>query len=278
MNCADVQKNLSAYFDGEMPFEPRSPVAKHLSKCADCSAQLEKFRSLSAMAKRLPDTAAPELWDSIERQLAKSDSPAASLVSVAIDSRRRMQRRVMAIAAMAAALLIGVFIGYPLVKWHGRQAEVAMNLTGYVEVFRKDPSEAQRSLLAKYTSHPVKPEEVVALVNYKPAAPETLPDGLTRAAMYEIDMPCCKCIESLYQRADGRMVAVFEHADKQPAAIGDRPSINTQCHGKEVGLVNCDGQLCASWKEEGRFVTVVGAAELAEVEQIVAAIGKPMSM
>ena len=279
MNCADVQKNLSAYFDGELPFEPRSAIAEHLERCGDCRGRLEKFRSLSVIAKRLPAASVPDLWNSISRQLTATGNPTESPVTLAMQRRRLMLRRVSAIAAVAASLLIGVFLGYPvLLQSHGRHAEVVMNLTGYVEAFRHDPIEAQRSLLATYTNRALKPEEALTLVSYKPAAPETLPAGLTRTAMYEIDMPCCKCIESVYRGADGRMVAVFEHADKQPAAISDRPSISTQCHGKDVGLVDCDGQLCASWKEEGRFVTVVGVSELAEVDKIVAAFGHPMSM
>jgi hypothetical protein len=279
MNCADVQKTLSAYFDGELPFEPRSAIAEHLERCGDCRGRLEKFRSLSAMAKRLPAVSAPDLWNSLSKHLAATGNPAASPVTLAMHSRRLMLRRVSAMAAVAASLLIGVFLGYPLLlQSHGRHAEMAMNLTGYVEVFRRDPIEAQRSLLAKYTNRALKPEEALTLVSYKPAAPETLPAGLTRTAMYEIDMPCCKCIESLYRGADGRTVAVFEHADQQPAAIGNRTSISAQCHGKDVGLVDCDGQLCASWKEEGRFVTVVGVSELAEVDKIVAAFEHPVSM
>ena len=37
--------------------------------------------------------------------------------------------------------------------------------------------------------------------------------------------------------AGGRMVAVFEHADNQPAAIGDRPTMNTSVMTRDVGNI-----------------------------------------
>ncbi len=273
MNCANIQKQLSAYFDGELPLAARAEVAAHLSTCGECTKRLERIQSLSVMAKRLPDEAAPPMWASIERELAGAVRPASKPATVGIEWRSWMRRRGIAYAAVAAALVIGTFVFYPSMPPRDSHAEMAMNLTGYVEAFRKDPERAQHQLLGAYASKAVKPEEVMTLINYKPLAPETFPSGLKRTAMYEIDMPCCKCVESLYRRADGRMVAVFEHADKQPASFGNRPAISTKCHGKDIGLVQCDGELCANWKEEERFVTVVGASELAEVDEIVEAFG-----
>ncbi len=278
MNCSDVYKQLSAYFDGELPLAERPQMAAHLSSCSECNARLGQFETLSTMAKRLPEPAAPNFWASIERELGNMPSPAPNPATIGIEWRRRLQRRVLAVAGVAAALILAAVLSYPYLQSPKKSAEMAMNLTGYIEAFHKDPEQAQQSLLAKYKSQAVQPDEVVTLIHYKLLAPEKLPSGLTRTAMYEIDMPCCKCVESVYRRADGRMLAVFEHADKEPASFGDRPTVNAQCHGKDVGLVHCDGQLCANWKEQERFVTVIGANELAEVDEIVAAFEPAMRM
>src|SRR5262249_2102977 len=147
------------------------------------------------------------------------------------------------VAALAAAILIAVVI-WP----RNSQAEPAINLSRYVEEFRTDPAVAQQTLLRQYNGKSIQPDDAIAFVGNKALSPQKLPDGSVRKQMYLIETPHCKCVQSMYVRPDGGSIAVFEHVGDQPAGFGKRPMTHANCDNKDVSLVQCDGQIAASWK------------------------------
>jgi hypothetical protein len=77
-------------------------------------------------------------------------------------------------------------------------------------------------------------------------------------------------VQAIYRRADGQTIAVFEHVDDQPVWFGERPSIQARCNGMPTSLVQVDDCLAASWRQDGRYLTVVGANDVEQVAQLVA--------
>jgi hypothetical protein len=167
-------------------------------------------------------------------------------------------------------LLIGFFT-WPLLHSDMAHDRMAVNLSHFVTQFASDPEGAQHELQSQYASRPIQPADAIRLVNYTPAAPEQLADGLLRKQMYLVEMPCCKCVQSIYCRADGSSVAVFEHVADDPASLGDHPTIHANCSGKDVCLVQCSGQLAATWKDKNRYITLVGAKDLEDASRLIAA-------
>lgn len=49
MTCAEIQKRLSAYLDGELPADEAASTASHLRDCGECAAELESLKSASAV-------------------------------------------------------------------------------------------------------------------------------------------------------------------------------------------------------------------------------------
>lgn len=46
MKCKKVKRLISAYFDNELPFDLKSRVQEHLSRCQDCKGELDGERFL----------------------------------------------------------------------------------------------------------------------------------------------------------------------------------------------------------------------------------------
>jgi hypothetical protein len=89
------------------------------------------------------------------------------------------------------------------------------------------------------------------------------------------DMPCCKCVQTLYTSEGRSSLALFEHVDEESAWFATKPSINAICCGHTVKLVQCGDGLCAAWKGDGRFITIVGAETLETLNEVIAVIEEP---
>jgi hypothetical protein len=150
---------------------------------------------------------------------------------------------------------------------------MGVNLSRYVEQFRNDPASAEQSLREQYSGQVIEPADAIRMVNYKPLAPEKLPSGLARTQTSLFEMPCCKCIQTLYRRPDGGMLAVFEHVADEPPWFGNHSTVRANCTGKNVCLVECDGQLAVTWKEGNRHITLVGVKDVDELSRIVPEFG-----
>ena len=276
MNCTEVQENLSAYFDGELNGQ-RAAIAEHLQTCADCTAALARIRSLATLARELPNPVSPNMWAAIEHSLDRAVDPMPQRLPLherfrAAASWFNVPARHWAtgLAAVAASLLIG-FYAWLLLHPHMAHSQMAVDMSQFATQFATDPDAAERELHSRFASQSILPDDAIRLVSYKPMAPERLTDGVLRNQTYLVEMPCCKCVQTVYRRSDGGSVAVFEHVDDSPASFGDRPTIHANCSGKDVCLIQCNGQLAVTWKEKERYVTLVGAKDLEDAGRLIAA-------
>ncbi len=51
MTCRDVQRNLAAYFDGELGGAARLEIASHIDGCASCAAEVESLQALGDLLR-----------------------------------------------------------------------------------------------------------------------------------------------------------------------------------------------------------------------------------
>jgi hypothetical protein len=104
-----VNKDLSAYCNGEVSAEASQRVAEHLISCLRCRAEFEEVKLGVKLAERLPQVSAPDsLWNDLQPLLA---APAARARAGAGKRPRfgfLLQPR---FAAIAAALLLGIGFG-----------------------------------------------------------------------------------------------------------------------------------------------------------------------
>ncbi len=273
MNCSDVQESLSAYFDGELPDELRVQVSSHLVECPECAQSLAAFGRLSTMAAAV-DTPAPpdQIWTQIERQL---EEPTVHKVA------KQPAWSIPKYLVMAATVLIAVGIGWiAFGPWfgHGEHEAFAAEFGHYLEEFGRDPDAAQQFLMAKYNAQAVTAEQALQRVGYRPAVADGVPDGYSVESIYVMSMPCCAnmqkctCVQTVCRRGDGSAITIFEHGEDKPEWFGNRPTTAAQCGGKTCSLVEIDDRIAASWNRGNRHITVIGARDVEEVDQLAAAL------
>jgi Putative zinc-finger len=262
MRCAQVQELLSAYHDNELGPETHTAVEQHRNECPACTQRLLELRQISLATRQLPEPIPPDqLLEKIERRRAEE---IASGPAPLPNGRRKFLDRAVAFAAVAAVLLIGVAI-WVLRGRNDSEHQAAADMGLFLVDYRKHPEEAQRILAAKYDGRQVDQLEAQREIHFLPAATKTLPGAISLKSMYLLKMPCCLCVQSIYERSDKELLFVFEHADEEPEWFGDRPVIKATCNSKPTCIFQCDGELAVTWKGKKRCLTVVGARSLEEI-------------
>jgi hypothetical protein len=273
MDCSSTRQHLSALHDGELPPDLQAAIAEHLDGCHECARRLAEFQDLSGMAAEMTSPAVPaDIWPQLEKKLAAEVPRQRAILAHLIRLRRTW-------IGLATAALVVVAASTAAVVWlqqaddgHGH---VAVNFGRYLDEFERNPDVAQKVLLSDYEGRAVSYDEAATKVRYQPVTPERLPNGLSRQAVYLLRMPCCTCVQAIYQGADGEKLTVFEHVDDQPVWFGTRPTIRARCNGMPCSLVQVDDRLAASWKRQGRYVTVIGARDVEQVAELVAYLDRP---
>jgi anti-sigma factor RsiW len=68
--CPEVRERLSLYFDGELNFQEKETVEKHLKVCAQCFSEFADLQTLNSLLKEIPvPTASVDLPERIENLL-----------------------------------------------------------------------------------------------------------------------------------------------------------------------------------------------------------------
>jgi Putative zinc-finger len=266
MRCAQVQELLSAFHDNELEPQTHTAVEQHLNECPICIQRLRELRQISLATRRLPEPIPPvQLLEKIEQRRAEEiEAGPAPLPS----RRRTIFDRAVAFAAVAVVLLIGVAV------WvlHGRddsEHQAAADIGLFLVDYRRHPEQALHTLAAKYDGRQVGLREAERVIHFLPAATKTLPGAISLKSMYLLKMPCCLCVQSVYERPDKGLLVVFEHADEQPTWFGNRPAIKAKCNSMPVCIIQCDGELAVTWKSQKRFMTIVGARSVEEVADLI---------
>ena len=277
MSCNTIRPLLSAFHDGELSPAQLVEVRAHVEACEACRTEVERFAGISRMASGLRESQAPDLWGAIATQLDATSAPGTRR-GWPLGSRSGYSHRLLWGAALAAAVAIVVVVSsqwFRHVDDYHRQMDA--NLARFVDGFRRDPVEAQRTLQNQYASRLVEPESLISLVKYQSVAPAELPGGFRCESTRVFDMPCCKCVQTLYAFEGRPRLALFEHVNEESAWFATMPSINATCCGHSIKLVQCGDGLCAAWKGDGRFITVVGADTLETLSQVIAVIEESTS-
>lgn len=265
MQCREVVELLSAYYDGELPPDKAAAVEDHVAVCTDCAAELETLHRLSDLMMKLDEPSAPRnVWPRIAAQLNSSPPP---IAPTAVTSQRPFRKTLL---AMVALLLVGLaWAAYKQRLAHDHQ-HLAVNFGHFLDAFELAPNEAQQELVKHYSGQPIEIPAAIRELKYRPVVADGLPDDYEPTQAYLLKMPCCRCLEACYHRKDGGMLCVFEHDTDQPVWFGNRPTSSKVCSGKPTRVVQVDGCLAATWQQERRHITVIGAKDIEEVTRLVA--------
>jgi len=124
MSCKNFEEKLSAYIDGELGYEERAVLEKHLLECPSCSRHLEEMRRVESFKPMLEPPEVPEekwrkCWNEIKKQT--TDSIPVARVQAGVTRRRRAYwlRRALAGTGAVAALIVVVVI----LLWSGEAPE-----------------------------------------------------------------------------------------------------------------------------------------------------------
>lgn len=266
MNCSAIQHNLSAYHDNELSPDLRAAVEEHLHACHNCTARLMAFRELSRVAADLNDPVAPSgMWEEFQTKLqrqARRGEPSRSRTSTTRSVRRRLATAALVLLAISAALGIWRYQS-------SEQRQMRVVFGAFLDQFPRDPIAAQRAIVTRYDGQAVTLDEATRKLRYRPALATSV-NALRLEKMYVLRMPCCTCVETIYKYADGETLAVFEHHDEDPGWFSNRPSIRARCCGKPTSIVQVDNRLAATWKNQNRYLTVVGARDVEQVASLIA--------
>jgi len=266
MNCESARAQLSAYLDQEMEPDAAADVRAHLARCPSCADRLAEFTELSVLASDIRDPKVPQqVWTAIEASLAGRDQ------SSSINSKKPLFRKPSKVA-LAATVLVGASLalaGYWTWRSLDPHVQMAQLFNQYLDEFRDHPQQAQEVLRGRYAGRLLNLQAGNA-GPFVSNAPQELPAGFARVETYALDMPCCKCTQTIYRNSAGDTLALFEHSDDQRAWFGDRPVIEAQCHGQRTSLVQLNKQLAASWKSGRRNLTIIGARDVEQVSELIA--------
>ena len=272
MDCKRTEQLLSHHFDGELPSDDRAKVEVHLEGCPSCSGQLATIRMLSQAARSLSTIRPPhDLWDRIAAQLNDSTPPEPNATNaVELPNRKWHSKRRFSwsLLTTAAVLLIGVGVLWGL--QHSRHAHDP--LASHVQQLASSPLIAQEKLVAEYSGKIVSADQAVQLVGYRPRNVDPPPNGYRCDKLVMLDMPCCKCIQAVWQRDDQTQLAVFEHKSKIDDWFQCQPSVSIKCQDKTCRVTELSGQLAATWQSGARLVTVIGLRDVEELAKLVAAL------
>ncbi len=279
MNCQETQDLLSTYHDGELDSDRRIQLEVHLERCPECLAELAEIRRLSSTILSLPvPKPSKNLWQSIKTSLndeylsqseAAGGNDTATLEREGTSSTRSRHWLGFAVLSTAALMLIGFLIKWSIPTSHNH-AHYHQPLKAFIEQFATDPLRAQMQLTDHYSGRSVSADEATQLVGYRPANMQSPPQEFTRDKMYVLDMPCCRCVEVIWNRSNGTSVAIFEHNEPVDDWFAGRSSVDVDCAGKNCRLVTIGRQFAASWRVGKRMLTVVGLRDTEELAVLVA--------
>lgn len=271
MSCAEFAHLLCAYHDGELSPDSEAAMAAHIAICPECRAEVNLFRKLSALASQLEEhTPTKEVWRNIEERLHSEASPSEQKT---LDPLRRLSRKTT--VGMIVVLMLGLsFVAYAVFPAH---KHAAINLGPFLDVFERSPQDAQELLITTYAGRRVGFDEAVKELMYRPITADGLPTDYELSEANLLQMPCCKCLEACYRRKGGGMLCIFEHERNQFVRFGDRDVSSTVCVGNPTRVVQMAVLLTATWQQNDRFITVVGAEGIDELSRLMHHFERPES-
>jgi len=267
VSCSEVQGRLSSFYDHQLSHDGAALVATHVANCSSCVAELVSFQQLSELTRRLTDPPAPAcIWEELQAKLeapVKPRSVLSQLFQYYIPARH---------LALAATILVAVgMVAVAYQTWFSPGYDhLTVNFAHYLEEFTERPDEAQRILLAKYDGRSATLTEATKILGYEPVAAKGLPLGYSLEKVHLLTMPCHTCAQVTFTNKAGESIVIFEYAIDQPVWFGDRPTVKGLCHDIPTSVMQVGDRLVATWREGKRYVTIIGATDLKEVNELVA--------
>lgn len=271
MKCKLVEERLSAYIDKEVGEEERLQIESHCEQCDACRSSVTQFVAIGSLMRQSESRVDIDaVWDKVAARLDCRDTkPITTNVS--------LRSWLYPILATAASLTLFWYVvrndssNHDSDQAHAHAA-IAVDFREVIQSAKLEPRAAIEKLVSKYEGKEVDKIAAAKYLGYEPALFQSMPEGFARVSTHVLNMPCCKCSATICERGDGTSLIVFEHKDEQPVWFGNSPSIETQCSGKTCKIVEAAGQLAVSWKNEDRQLTLIGANDIAEVNQWVASM------
>ena len=293
MNCTQVQQQLSAFIDGELPRDMVAEVDDHFAHCEACEQMLSSYVRLGKLtrAMRLEELSSADGWARIRAELstqgerrdpispepefpALADPPRPMFASPAPPPAPARPNRWSSLGRVSAVAIAAVLLlGIGLFVWRGRSGndadkQLADVFDRYLAEFAKSPAEAQGILDRAYPSTLVGRERPHRLADESVIGRREMPPGLKLVSVVVRNLPCCDCVQGLYQRDDGSYLTVFEH-EMPTTWDSNQRCTEVSCGDCKCRLMRFDRKVAASWKHDSRYFTVIGAHDVDELEQLV---------
>src|SRR5205809_133069 len=81
MNCEQVQSDLSAYVDGELPAKRQTEIGTHIAGCAACQRRVAELKKLAVGVAALPKLQpAPQFLADLRRKIRAESVPRTSWI------------------------------------------------------------------------------------------------------------------------------------------------------------------------------------------------------
>jgi hypothetical protein len=160
MNCQEIENELSAYIDGELPAKLRSAVDEHLKTCVHCRRRVAEMRQLTAGIAALPKQQVPaEFLSAVRRKIARGEEPGP------IPWQEMLFRSLWLRVALGSAMFLGLVL-------------LTTDFLRPVWTRRADVKMAKAEAEPKKSAPPAPYEDRPA----KPSAPETRPSTVPVAS------------------------------------------------------------------------------------------------
>jgi hypothetical protein len=265
MNCQEIIPLLSPFHDSELSPSLHQAVGDHVSHCAYCSRKLDSLRKLSVLVEQARSPAAPSTL------LAKVESSLNEAAFASAKSRSRVtQRSVMIlIVATAAAVLGGVLIWRLGGEPSHSHVEMVQVFGQFLRAYEERSTSAINLLSQRYNGVLIDEAEATIALKRPTVARESVLSDHKVVSRYLLKMPCCDCVQTIYERNGEISFVVFEHERQELEWFDERPSTQTQCSGKQCCVVELKRGVAASWPVDSGFVTVIGIRDTSELELLV---------
>lgn len=277
IDCQEVERLLSSYYDGELGRTSAATVEHHLALCRKCRSELRRFEDLSSLVREdgRQDLRPPEQleWNSFARRLGKENPdhevrPAGQPVRL-LDRFTVPPRWRPAIVAASFLLAVGLSAWWSISG--PRAIAGATNLEAFVRQFVRDPETAQTRLLTQYRGEPIRTTAVARSLGLPIPTRRAAGGPFHLVSLHKLRMPCCDCVQAVCTRNDGTKIAVFGHNCAAQVRLGSGKSQQVRCDGKICQLIELpESQFAAKWQVGNIRLLVVGARNRAEIEQLVA--------
>lgn len=244
MNCRDLESQLTPYLDGELIAEARADFEAHLAQCPTCPRYVELERHNLSIIRQSAKAASPAVPPALRARL---------LDGIALDVRRRRQRSVARMAAVAGGLACVVLVGNQQYKGHQRRLYEGDAALRHARQF---PLEIEQS-----------PDAIERWFGGKLDYPVNVPRfpnaNATGARLLQVrDKPAA------YIRYDSpRPMGLFIYGDDHEVDVGAEPAMGLS-HGYNV----------VSWREGDVVYQLVTDLEEQDIRELMPPVqGRPQS-